>query len=186
MGINTWYRGEARGGKTSQPGGGDMHDLGDGLYFTSDREVARQYASLRAADAGDLASSRVYEVQIDLSKLRVLDLTRDPRWIRYLNEPMTLAGDTTRDLIAANENYGRFFGSFLKQHRILLQTYDAVIGEEFVRGGNQLCLLLKDGKRTALHNKVWSSFRLLESGEKVAGGLRRGWDRVCRVFGKSA
>lgn len=166
MAKETWYRGEAAGGTASKPGGGSLHDIGEGVYYTSDKKVAKQYADTRAAKLGSSASSRAYQVDIDMSKMRVLDLTKDARWNNYLNRKQT-SSHTTRDLIRlANENYSRFFETFLKQQKLSLRNYDAVISQEFVRGGKQLCILLKNGSKTPLHAKIRSNYALIYSGGK--------------------
>lgn len=166
MGNETWYRGEATCGAASKPGGGALHDIGEGVYFTSDKEVAKQYADTRAAKLGSKESSRAYRVDMDMSKMRILDLTKNPKWNNYLSRKQT-ATHTTRDLIKlANENYSRFFEAFMKEQKLSLRNYDAVIGQEFVRGGKQLCVLLRNGRQTSLHTEIRSKFSLIYSGGK--------------------
>jgi hypothetical protein len=163
-GDQVWYRGEAEGGSVSKPGGGAIHDLGDGVYYTSDREVAKTYADTRAADLGGRQFARAYQVSIDVSRLRVLDLTKDLRWNTYLQSRPAGSLTVEQMIRLANENYGRFFESFLAQNKIDLRSYDAVIGPEFVRGNNQLCVLLKNGKQTDLHRTIRAGSTLYYSG----------------------
>jgi hypothetical protein len=162
MGSEIWYRGEAEGVTPSRPGGGSIHDLGEGVYFTSDREVAKTYADTRAKD--HRAASRAYAATIDLGKMRVLDLTKDARWNAYLKSQPVPPLTVEQLIRQANENYGRFFEAFRNQHKINLNQYDAVIGPEFVRGGKQLCILLKNGKTTPLHAEIRAGFQLYYQG----------------------
>src|SRR5713226_5537323 len=81
----TWYRGEAAGVAPSKPGG-DPHDLGDGLYLTDTEDVAWQYAKLRAPGNKEY---RVWQASVDRQTLgRVLDLTMDSRWTKFITGPM--------------------------------------------------------------------------------------------------
>jgi len=163
--AETWYRGEAEGVPPSRAGG-DIHDFGDGLYFTSDLEVAKLYASTRASGKPELA--RVYQVPIDPPQLgRVLDLTRNPRWSQYMSQRVRPGGLTNEQLIRmANENYGRFFEAFLQQERIDIGQYYGVIGPEFVRGGRQFCILMKNGQPGPAAAGVRSNFKLIFSGRE--------------------
>ena len=155
-----WYRGEMDGGEVSSPGG-NAHDFGDGVYFTDDLAVARRYASTRAAGRPDL--QRVYSVSIDDGELgHVLDLRMDGRWQHFINDPV-LPGMTNLMLIRmANENYGRCFYNFTQIHGIDLMQYQAVIGGEYVRGGNQLCLLHNNGLGQQLQNMIRARFQRID------------------------
>jgi len=161
----TWYRGEAEGVAPSRPGG-DLHDFGDGLYFTSDVEVAKLYAQTRANGKGE--TMRVYQVGIDAPQLgRVLDLTRSPRWAQFLNQRPTPKSITNEQLIKlANENYSRMFQAFVAQERIDIDQYNVVIGPEYVRGGRQLCILMKNGQPSAGAIQTRANFKLIFSGGK--------------------
>jgi hypothetical protein len=163
--AETWYRGEADGVTPSRPGG-DPHDFGDGLYFTSDVDVAKLYANTRAN--GNIQLTRVYEVDIDHAQLgRVLNLTNNQRWAEFMKEQVTLNGPTNEQLIRmANENYGRFFQAFLQKEGINIRQYDSVIGPEFVRGGKQLSLLMKNGQPSRAAVDVRGDFKLIFSGGK--------------------
>jgi hypothetical protein len=86
LGNETWYRGEGAGVPPTTPGGGALLDFGDGLYLTDTEDVARQYAKMRAPQEKDI---RLWEVTIDRKGLgRVLDLTADPRWSKFMQEPL--------------------------------------------------------------------------------------------------
>jgi len=171
--ADIWYRGEAEGGASSRPGGGHLHDLGEGVYFQSELAGANNYANRRAKDAGNPDNARVYEV--DFSKLElgpVLDLRKEPRWSLYLARPWG-KGKTYEQLIkednapnTMNEHYAKFFEDFLDDAGIRIERYNAVIGKDYVKGGLQLCILLKNGKETKLHQQVRGNFRLILSGGK--------------------
>jgi hypothetical protein len=122
------------------------------VYYTSDRQVAKMYADSRAIDSG--TGSRAYVARVDMSTMRVLDLTKDPRWKAYLSSQPTPQSSVEQLIRMANENYSRFFEAFLKNNKINLAHYDAVIGPEFVRGGKQMCVLLKVGKQTSHHAAI--------------------------------
>src|SRR5713101_5397897 len=109
-----WWRGEGAGVDPSKPGGGDLHDLGDGLYLKDTEDVAWQYAKLRAPGYKEY---RVWQVTVDRQTLgRVLDLTMDSRWTRFMTEPMvpgstnpTLKRNRLYFLRIKYELYGQFF-----------------------------------------------------------------------------
>jgi hypothetical protein len=146
-GGETWFRGESTNAPPAKAGG-HLHDFGDGVYFTSSKAVAEQYANTRVHYSGGTIS--VYEVTIQRTDLgRVLDLTSDPRWRSFMTTPI-IPGQMERTpeklIQLANENYNGFFREFLKRNNIDIRQYDAVIGPEFVRGGNQLAILHKNGQ----------------------------------------
>lgn len=152
-----WYRGEMEGGDRSTPGG-SIHDFGDGLYFTDDLNVARLYASTRCP--GNAALQRVYSVDIDDGELGILlDLRHNDGWTNLLQAPQGASFTTLSLIRMANENYGRFFQFFVDHCQIDLRQYDAVIGGEYVRGGNQLCILDNNGRGLALQQRLRARFR---------------------------
>jgi Domain of unknown function (DUF4157) len=134
----TWFRGEATGVAPASPGG-VIHDFGDGLYLTNDPNVATQYAELRAS--AQPSTGRVLSATFERNLLgRVLDLTQDVRWQRFVQTRMP-SGVTYEQLIRmANENYWRFFQQFLQENNLLLESFDTIIGPEYVRGGTQVCV----------------------------------------------
>lgn len=156
--TNIWYRGEGAGVPPSKPGG-DLHDLGDGLYLTDTEDVAWQYARLRAPGYKEY---RVWQANVSPQTLgRVLDLTTDSRWTNFMREPMVpgsrnpqLMKSRLNFLTIKNELYGQFFKEFLRSNKIDIKSYDAVIGPEYVRGGKQLCILNKNGLPTRLITRV--------------------------------
>jgi hypothetical protein len=164
MGIETWYRGEGAGVPPAKPGG-HLHDLGDGMYLSDTEDVAWQYAKTRAnKQASDY---RVLEVTIDRQSLgRVLDLTTDPRWSKFMREPM-VPGSKNPALMKSrwdyvrgqNELYGQFFKEFCRANSIDLRSYDAVIGPEYVRGGKQMVILHHDGQPTKLSLRIRALLR---------------------------
>jgi hypothetical protein len=134
----TWYRGEGTGVQPAEPGG-VVHDFGDGLYLTDDPAVAARYAATRAVSLKGSTPS-VTAATFERSLLgKVLDLTTDVRWKQYLAEG--IAGRTNEGLIKlANENYWPIFKGFLEKYNLHLEDFDTIIGQEFVRGGNQICI----------------------------------------------
>jgi hypothetical protein len=106
--------------------------------LTNDAAVAEQYSSLRAGT--EPAAGRVLSASLERPQLgRILDLTRDPRWAEYMR---TRVGSLTYEQLIrmANENYWRFFQEFLRSNSLALESFDAIIGPEYVRGGTQLCI----------------------------------------------
>jgi hypothetical protein len=153
---DTWYRGEGAGVPPSKAGAW-THDLGDGLYLTDTEDVAWMYAKLRAPGYKEY---RVYQVDLERSSLgRVLDLTADFRWERFMNEPMfakvkNLPGTRMGLYRRQNNLYGEFFEEFLRLNKIDINSYDAVIGPEYQRGGKQLCILHKRGLASRLSMRI--------------------------------
>ncbi len=151
---DVWYRGQSSAaGQTSGAAVGG-HDLGDGVYYTNEPKVAEQYADTRVAKSGGTKS--VVQVTVTPGELgRVLDLTKDARWQRFLDTPQVpgRADLTPRSLISqANQNYPRFFEGFIKQHKINLDQYDVILAEEFVRKptSTQMCVRNKGGQPSQL------------------------------------
>jgi hypothetical protein len=134
----TWYRGEGAGVKPSSLGGA-IHDLGDGLYLTDDPVIALEYAQTRASSLVGSTPS-VTSATVERSLLgKILDLTTDTRWKQYLSEGVST--HTNEGLIKlANENYWKIFQGFLEKYKLHLEDFDSIIGEEFVRGGKQICI----------------------------------------------
>src|SRR5262245_48324355 len=151
-----WYRGEGVGVPQSTPGSTPAHDLGDGMYLTDRLDVAKKYAEIRATS---IEGRRVYSVPVDLQGMRVLDLTTDPRWQKFM-EPVAPGLPSNESLIRqANENYGKFFQSFVKKEKINLDEFDAVIGHEYVRGGKQVSILFKGSRPSSLQVRLRGTFR---------------------------
>ena len=132
----TWFRGEAIGVPPARPGAW-LHDLGEGLYLTDSAEVAERYAVLRGKENN--AAHRVVSVSVERRELgRVLDLNKDARWQKLIKQ--RIGNITFEDTLKISENYARAFEGFLQHEGIERGQYDAVIGREYVRGGNQLCV----------------------------------------------
>ncbi len=170
--TDTWYRGEGVGVPRATGGSTAPHDLGDGMYLSDSQSAAKKYAELRAPEA---SKQRVYSVAIDSKGLRILDLTKDPRWDKFM-KPAAPGLPSQVDLIKqANENYGRAFQNFARAEKIDLSKYDAVVGHDYVRGGKQMSILLKDSKPSRLEMQVRGRFRLLlpsGSGIRMVGTLK--------------
>src|SRR5262245_52919435 len=99
--AETWYRGEGVGVAPTTPGSTSAHDLGDGMYLTNSQDVAKRYASDRSPDP---AGQRVYSVNVPVENLKILDLTKDPRWKQHLG-PMAPGMPSNESIIKdANEN----------------------------------------------------------------------------------
>jgi hypothetical protein len=179
-----WYRGQSSAAAPSKPGG-SIHDFGDGLYLTNTPKVAGEYADLRVSEVGGRA--QVLQLQVGRAELgRVLDLTADPRWTQYMNRPVMPGAQSPRQLIGGtnNEYYNQVFQGFLKAHKIDLKQYDAVIGPEYVRGGNQLCLLHKDGAPSATAEMVRSRLTPVGGSPAPAGNVKTPTSIVPSVPGK--
>jgi hypothetical protein len=98
---------------------------------------------------------------------RVLNLTVNQRWAQFMSERATPNTPTNEQLIRmANENYSRMFQAFLQKEGIDIRHYDSVVGPEFVRGGKQLCLLMKNGQPSRAAVNVRGNFKLIYSGGK--------------------
>lgn len=150
--MGTWYRGESTGAELAMHGG-FVHDLGDGMYFTDDLQVAYVYANKRVKEAG--GQGRVLRIELGNTQLgRVLDLRTDPRWASFVRP-------IESHIRASNENYGRSFQDFLNFHKIDLNQYDAVIGKEYLNGGIQLCILNRNGQTSPLARMVRGSMESL-------------------------
>ena len=144
-----------------------IHDFGDGVYFTSDFDVAKQYAELR--QKGPDSKAMIFEVKIDLGRANVWDLRKDPRWQEFLRDgPGSMSHEQIIRL--ANENYGRMFENFVKTNKLeaRLLAADVVIGPEYVRGGVQLCIRHRNGQPSELAASTLPQMRLVwQNGKKI-------------------
>jgi hypothetical protein len=155
MGQEIWYRGEAVG-VAQAPGKTNPHDFVDGMYLTDSPTVAARYAETRTTDPN---ARRVWSVPIQRDSMRVLDLTTDPRWQKFM-QPIDPRLPSNEQLIKqANENYGRLFKQFAAKENIDLNQYDAIVGPEYVRGGQQMCIVNKGGKPSPLQGQLRGLFR---------------------------
>lgn len=136
--MATWYRGESTVAAPAQAGG-FLQDFGDGVYFTNELHVARFYADKRVKESG--GEQQIYRLEFE--PVRRLDLRTDGRWLKSVQglEP---------HIRASNENYGRIFQNFIRQHNINLNEIDAVIGPEYLNGGIQMAILHKNGQPSTL------------------------------------
>ena len=165
MGVEIWYRGEGIGVPPSEPGK-TAHDLGDGMYLSDNEDIALLYAKTRALKSAT-QQWQVVEVKVERQSLgRVLDLTMDSRWHKFMTEPM-FPGMNHPDLLKSrrdhlkikHELYAEFFKEFQTKNKIDINGYDAVIGPEYVRGGKQLNILHKNGLPTKLNTRIRALFR---------------------------
>lgn len=181
--TQTWYRGIAPGRKPS-PAGKDVHDFGDGLYFADQLETASQYAWLRQHDssgARSLDKGIVFQVEVSTSQIgKVLDLRSSPAWSSFLSKK--IHGTSPNDVLTSpsgnsvrNELYNHYFTLFLKQQGLKVEDFDAVIGPDFVRGGNQLCLLFRKGTNelTRRHQKILNNLRPAFFNAKILENIKR-------------
>lgn len=187
MGDETWFRGEGVG-VAPNPAGKNLLDYGDGLYLSDKEDVALQYAKLRAP--GD-SSWQVAQATIDRQSLgRVLDLTTDPRWQKFMTQPMypglknaNLNKSRLEYVRMKNELYGQFFKEFQQAHNIDIKDFDAVVGPEYVRGGKQLCILNKNGMPTRLGARIRALFRpRVAQGSFTARPVLSTWPRAIGGF----
>lgn len=156
-----WYRGEVAGAAPAKPGAFD-HDIGEGMYLTDRKSVAEVYGPKRTVDP---SKWRVYRTELNLSSMRILDLRTDTRWKQSTSiNGVSFVEEAVRS--GGNLQYARIFNNFLKQHKINLAQYDAVIGPEYLNGGNQICILNKNDKPSALALKIRATFKL-ESGQVI-------------------
>jgi hypothetical protein len=153
MANEIWYRGE---GVNIPPAkaGERTHDFADGLYFADTLDGAKPFARR----APDPANQRLYQVKIDLSSIKVLNLSMDKRWENYMKEPLSPAGGQSRGAflkqMPSAEHYNDFFTAFVKANKIDLNQYDAVVGPLLQHGGNQMCVLHKNGQPSALAGRL--------------------------------
>lgn len=154
--MATWFRGSAQGGQASPTG--HLHDFGDGVYFTDQVSVAVFFADIRAKNSGKPDSARVQVARFDPRILgNVLDLRTDPRWPEFfVKSPGGIGLASYLHQTYAAEPLAQTFRTFLDWSGIDLGMYDAVIGPEMSHGGNQMCILHKNGQPTALTAKVMS------------------------------
>ncbi|MFD9460412.1 DUF4157 domain-containing protein [Streptomyces sp. NPDC060027] len=129
-----WYRGYAEGAAVARDGP-YRHDLGEGLYFSDEPDVANEYGALRAQEQGKPTSQRLGRVKLDQNKMgRVFDFTKELDFMKYYEHTKAtlkeVSGDPYRNLV---ENH-------LRVKNIKLEDFDILIGPEGIRGGRQMCI----------------------------------------------
>jgi hypothetical protein len=153
MANETWYRGEGVNIAPAKPGA-MTHDFADGLYFADTLDGAKPFAR-RALDPAD---HRLYQVKLDFGSIKVLNLSTDPRWTGYMKQPLSPAGGLSRadflKQMPSAEHYNALFTDFIKVNKIDLNQYDAVVGPLIQHGGNQMCVLQKNGQPSALATRL--------------------------------
>ncbi|MFN8397774.1 MAG: SpvB/TcaC N-terminal domain-containing protein [Bacteroidia bacterium] len=150
-GTVTLYRGEGVGVPRVNEGNVAFHDLGDGYYWTDDLYVAREYGNERMLQ--NEVDGLVKQTVVDTSGMRILDLTTDPRWERFLAKQ-----GVDKKILLWSENYGATFQGFLNEHKINLNDFDLIIGEEARLGGKQY--VFRGNAANILNEKVIETMRL--------------------------
>jgi hypothetical protein len=172
MADEIWFRGE---GVNISPAkaGALTHDFNDGLYFADTLAGAKPFAG-RASNPAD---QRLYQVKVDLSSIKVLNPPKDQRWTKYMSEPLSPGGQQSRGdflkQMPSAEHYNGFFSSFLKSNKIDLNQYDAVVGPLLQHGGNQMCVLHKNGQPSALAQRLRG--QLVPVGAAIVPATPRGF-----------
>jgi hypothetical protein len=122
-----------------------IHDLGEGVYMTLDRELAVLYAQERRAQVQALeprAPGIVLRVEAESSELgRVLDFYNNralrTEWETFLRRQpggeMVLRGGPA-------EVYNAHFENWLQTKGLRPDQFDVIIGPEYIRGGSQVCI----------------------------------------------
>ncbi|HEY0375619.1 MAG TPA: hypothetical protein VGC87_01525 [Pyrinomonadaceae bacterium] len=126
------FRGTTMRWKTGNPGvPADLHDLGIGCYFTTDSKVAAQYAEMRGTidDPAIILSVDVAKEELG----HVLDLVNGPHAKRW-DELVGQVGASGM----ANETYNKLFKGFLEEIGETVDSFDTIIGREYLRGGVQI------------------------------------------------
>ncbi|MBR0796112.1 hypothetical protein JQ615_12000 [Bradyrhizobium jicamae] len=141
-----WYRGIAVGGPGASSS--DVHDFGAGTYLTDDMDVAKDYAKFRSSDANLKENQRttypavLYGNISDEQLGSVLDLTSGEMgaaWREF--EETQMATMTNRQIMTTNPGqYGPMFRGWAANRGLNLNSYAAVIGPEYLRGGKQMCI----------------------------------------------
>lgn len=175
-----WFRGEGLNVTPAKAGGVD-NDIGDGMYLTDDVEVAKKYAAERATTVD---GRRVYSVAVEPGGMRVLDLTKDARWQKFISSPMPPTDSSGKwSTIEAQlkagtaSQYAKHFENFLKANKINLNDFDAVVGHEYRLGGKQMCILYKNGQPSPFQiklRKIFVPIGALVTTKSPAGSLRFG------------
>ena len=178
MSDEVYYRGESTNHRPARPGQYSM-DYGDGLYLTSDKATADIYAQKRVISQG--GEKVITEVTIRPGELgRVLDLTTDARWSKFMNTPLVPGKNETapKVLMRIQQNNYAIFQQFLKQHNIDINHYDAVKGPELTHGGTQLAILHKNGAPSTLAERIRVRLMPVGTASVATTGLKAGPGRV--------
>jgi hypothetical protein len=173
-----WFRGEVRGMDPARPGA-FVHELGDGMYLTDKEDVAWLFATKMrdpAAQVLDINKHMVYELRVERSRLgRVLDLSTDPRWRRFLSLRQPRSGMTNEQLARQTpQNYYGLLQGFLQQNKLDPESFDAIIGPNYLQGGRMLCVVNKKGSPALLQFQLRTIFKpvvLREARETAMGKL---------------
>ncbi|MCP4259943.1 MAG: hypothetical protein GY774_20880 [Planctomycetes bacterium] len=149
-----------------------VHDLGEGVYMTLERELAIRYAQerrvqIQSSEPG--APGIVLRVEAESGELgRVLDFYNNralrAEWETFLSRQpggeMVLRGGPA-------EVYNGHFENWLQSKGLRPDQFDVIIGPEYIRGGSQACIrnesiaesLLRRAKEWArAHEPVTSAY----------------------------
>jgi hypothetical protein len=156
----TWFRGEVDGVRPAKPLGHD-HELGDGMYLADKPEVATHFAQLRTSSPDQVKKQRVSAVTFDRSSLgRVLDLTRDHRWTKFMRETVGRKGPTNEDLAKrTRKNHYVYLLKFLQDHKLNREDFDAIIAWNYVQGGRLMCIVSKKGMPSRVERRLRRRFK---------------------------
>jgi hypothetical protein len=138
MAEELWYRGTAIG---VPPARGEIHDLGDGTYYTDKLDVAYGFAGMRSKS--DEQVPYVMWGKVDpTTKGKVLDLTTGEMkqaWDRFGERRLTPDSPTFHEMRRmGGGSAGKMFNNFLAEQRLNLNDYDIVIGPNYIQGGRQM------------------------------------------------
>jgi hypothetical protein len=143
MALETWYRGTATGSQPASPGT-YSHDLLEGLYLTDKLDVAYSYAGTRTTNSDEQLPYVSWGKFDPAARGNVLDLTsgaHQQKWTEFESRVLPSEGITFRAVMArGGGNYGRMFKMFLTENKINVDSYDILIGPEYIRGGRQMCI----------------------------------------------
>lgn len=183
MSDGTWFRGQSSNHQPAKPGQYQM-DYGDGLYLTSEKGVAEIYAAKRVAEKG--GTPIITQAVIKPGEIgRVLDLTTDLRWQKFLDTPMVKGNNATRPavLMRIQQNNYALFKEFLRQNNINIAEYNAVKGPELTHGGVQLAILHQNGVETKLGATIRARLVPISTTSAGGGATQNGTGKVTVVPG---
>ena len=139
------YRGTVHQWAEGSRPGAHIHDLGDGMYMTPNKELGVRYAQERRLEVqasnpgtpGVVFGARVAPDELG----RTFDFFNDRKlrqaWEDYLRKQplgdVVMKGGST-------ELYNGYFESWLKSLGKSLDDFDTIIGPEYTRGGAQVCV----------------------------------------------
>lgn len=169
------WRGTGKGVQPTRHGeAGIIHDFGHGrngvapLFFADSYWLGEQYSRTQGrGDAG--CRPIVYLWEGDWSQLnrefgrriRILDLTQGEagqQWHRFATQKVgTLSRlELMRQSVGDKSAYWPFFQEFLRSTNRDLDTFDVIVGPEYVRGGKQISI--RDGRLQKIMTSKWHEY----------------------------